>query len=215
MDELPPAPGEPPALVLGKSASPAQRPRELALTSEELAARRRNRLKLLLIVVPALVLTGGSLVAVVRAGSTPPPVRPVSVPHGYSASTDGYFAFAFPSTWSTNDIYSDNTGDDDLSGPTGWAAEHIGVRDVAPVVGEMPPPSLEAFGMDRPTPFTLSGGTPVKVPGATALRYSMTRPGGFEATVIDAWRPAADAEIWLVVHADRDTTQAIVASLNT
>jgi hypothetical protein len=168
-----------------------------------------------LIIVPIVLLTAITLVTVMRAGSNPVPVKPLSVPSGYAPSTDGYFAYAFPASWSTNNIYSDNTGDNDLSGPSGWVAEHVGVRDSAPVVGETPPSTLKAFGMPRPTPYTLTGGTPVSVPGAVALRYTMTRPGGFEATVIDAWRSGVGAEIWLVVHADPATTRTIVSSLNT
>jgi len=136
------------------------------------------------------------------------------VPHGYSASTDGYFAFAFPSSWATNNIYSDDTGDNDLSGPGGWVAEHVGVRDTAPVVGESQPKSLQYFGMPAATPYTLTGGSPVSVPGAVAYRYTMTRPGGFRAAVIDAWRPTVDAEVWLVVQSDAATTDTILASLN-
>jgi hypothetical protein len=185
------------------------------MTPEELRTRRRNRIRLLLIVVPALLLTGSTMVALMLAGSTPPPVKPMSVPHGYSSTTDGYFAFAFPSVWSTNNIYSDDTGDNDLSGSTGWVAEHIGLRDTQPVVNEPQPSSIEYFGMSTATPYKLSAATPFSIQGAVGYRYTMTRPGGFEATVIDAWRPTVDAEIWLVVHADPATTQAIVSSLNT
>jgi hypothetical protein len=41
----------------------------------------------------------------------------------------------------------------------------------------------------------------------------MTRPGGFAATAVDAWRSATGAELWLVVDADPATTSAILASL--
>ena len=46
-----------------------------------------------------------------------------------------------------------------------------------------------------------------------AYRYTMTRPGGFEATAIDAWQSSSGAEIWLVVRADPATTAAVLASL--
>jgi hypothetical protein len=214
VDELPPVRDETGLVVLGSPGTPT-RFVEAPLTAEEVATRRRNRWRLLMIVVPGAILIGITLVAVILAGSTPAPVKPVSLPPGYSSSTDGYFAFAFPSGWSTNDLYSDNTGDNDLSGPSGWVAEHIGVRSVPPVVGETPPKSLQAFGMDQPSAFELSAGTPVEVPGAVALRYTMTRPGGFKAVVIDAWRPTVGAEIWLVVEADPATTGTIIRSLNT
>ena len=206
---------EPAVLTLGEVPGSLRRIDEPLLTHEQVRARRRNRMRLLFVIVPALLLTGATLAIVMLSGSTPDPVKPLSLPTGYSSSTDGYFAFAFPTKWSTNNIYSDDTGDDDLSGSTGWVAEHIGVRNTPPVRGETPPSSLQAFGMDLPTPFHLVGGTAVTVPGAVALRYTMTRPGGFEATVIDAWRPTVDAEIWLVVDADAATTETIVTSLNT
>ena len=41
----------------------------------------------------------------------------------------------------------------------------------------------------------------------------MTRPGGFEATAIDAWQSSSGAEIWLLVRADPATTAAVLASL--
>jgi hypothetical protein len=213
MDELLPAAEDRRFPATGADRPPARRA-EPPLTAEEIQLRRSNRRRLLFVVVPAVLLTATTLVALMLAGSTPPPVRPRSVPPGWSPSTDGYFAFAFPSQWSTNDLYADDTGDNDLSGATGWVAEHIGIRKDSPVIGEVPPPTLEAFGMDRPTPFSLTGGKPVDVPGAVAFKYSMVRAGGFEATVIDAWRPMG-AEIWLVVDADPSTTQTIVGSLNT
>ena len=187
---------------------------EEPLTEEEIKQRRRNRRRLLFVVVPSVLLTATTLVALMLAGSTPPPVKPLSVPSGWSPSTDGYFAFAFPSTWSTNDLYADNTGDNDLSGTTGWVAEHIGIRKTPPVIGEAAPQTLQAFGMQSPTPYSLTEGTPIDVPGAVAFRYYMTRPGGFKATVIDAWR-SLGAEIWLVVDSDPATTKTILASLNT
>jgi hypothetical protein len=205
---------EPSVLTLGDVPGDLRAIDDPLLTHEQARARRRNRVRLLFVIVPAVLLTGATLAIVMLSGSTPVPVKPQSLPAGYSSSTDGYFAFAFPTKWSTNNIYSDDTGDNDLSGSTGWVAEHIGVRKTAPVQGETPPSSLQAFGMDRPTPFRLDDAEPAKVPGAVALRYTMTRPGGFEATVIDAWRPTVDAEIWLVVEADPQTTEAIVASLN-
>jgi hypothetical protein len=201
--------------MLGEVPGAVRRVDEPLLTHEQVRARRRNRVRLLFVIVPAVLLTGATLAIVMLSGSTPDPVKPLSLPAGYSSSTDGYFAFAFPTKWSTNNLYSDDTGDNDLSGSTGWVAEHIGLRKTAPVRGETPPSSLQAFGIDHPTPFRLSGGEPAKVPGAVALRYTMTRPGGFEATVIDAWRPTVDAEIWLVVQADPTTTEAIASSLNT
>jgi hypothetical protein len=215
VDEFLPGSNERPVVLTGGVGAPTRRPAVPTALADTPAARRSNRRKIVLIVVPLIILTGVTLVTVMRAGSNPVPVKPSSVPSGYAPSTDGYFAYAFPATWATNNIYSDNTGDNDLSGPSGWVAEHVGVRETPPVLGEPPPASLEAFGMGRPTPYTLSGGTSVSVPGAVAFRYTMTRPGGFEATVIDAWRSGVGAEMWLVVHADPATTKAIASSLTT
>ena len=46
-----------------------------------------------------------------------------------------------------------------------------------------------------------------------AYRYTMTRPGGFEATAIDAWQSRSGAEIWLLIRADPATTASVLASL--
>ena len=47
-----------------------------------------------------------------------------------------------------------------------------------------------------------------------AFRYIPDRPGGFQATAVDAWQASTGAEIWLLVDADAATTSRILASLS-
>jgi hypothetical protein len=162
----------------------------------------------------SLALLVGALVASGIAESNEPNGPAIVVPAGYQEVRDGYFTYAVPSAWTLNGEYSDQTGDVDNSGPDGWAAQHIGFRSTPPLPGEAQPSSLEAFGMPRPEPYHLSTATPVKVTGASAAyRYELTRPGGFSATVIDAWDQRSAVELWLVVYATPSTTAQIVASL--
>ncbi len=189
------------------------RPRGLELTPAELTARRRNRRWMLGIAIPSVVVLVLALLASRQAERNQPSAPTVPPPAGYSVHNDGYFSYVVPSAWSTNPDFTDQAGDVDTSGKTGWAAEHIGFRHSAPVIGETPPASLRAFGMPRPEPYSLTAGHPVAVRGAAAaFAYTMTRPG-FSATVIDAWMTRYDVEIWLVVHAPAPVTARILDSL--
>jgi hypothetical protein len=191
-----------------------ERRRDSELTPAELAARRRNRRWLGLVIVPSLLVGAVALVAALAASSGGSSVRPLSVPHGYKAVSDGYFAYAVPTSWSQSAAYTDDVGDLDTQGVTGWAAEHVDARATPPVPGEKPPGSFTAFGEPQPTPYQIGGATPIRVSGATvAYRYLVTRPGGFQATAIDAWQTSSGAEIWLLVDADPGTTATILASL--
>jgi hypothetical protein len=186
------------------------------LTEAERVQRRRNRRWLTVIGIPALIVGALSLIASVIAGRSSPSVHPRAVPPGYQAvSSDGVFAYAVPSGWTTNSAYSDDVGDLDTQGNTGWVAEHLGVRSTAPVAGESPPSSFTAFGEPQPRPYHLSPAQPTTVPGTTvAFRYQMTRPGGFVATAIDAWQAGSGSELWLLIDAPAPTTETILASLN-
>jgi hypothetical protein len=142
-------------------------------------------------------------------------VRPVTVPPGYRAVSDSYFAYAVPADWSQNNAYTDNAGDLDTQGPSGWAAEHLEGRTSPPPPGEAPPSSFAVFGQIRPVPFHIGPATRISVKGATvAYRYTLTRPPGFQAVAINAWRVDSGAELWLLVHADARTTAAVIASLS-
>jgi len=184
------------------------------LTPAELASRRRNRRWLALVLGPSLVIGAAALIAALVASSDGPSLHPVHLPVGYQAVSDGYFAYAVPSGWSQSAAYTDDVGDLDTQGQTGWVAEHVGARADAPTVGETPPASLATFGESRPVPYRMGPATPTRVSGATvAYQYSLTRPQ-FQATVIDAWQASSGAEVWLVVHADAATTAIVLSSLN-
>jgi hypothetical protein len=167
------------------------------------------------VVVPALILGTGALIASLLAGSGGSSVRPARLPPGYRAISDGYFGYAVPSAWTQNNAYSDDVGDLDNQGTSGWAAEHIGARTTPPLAGASLPASFAAFGEVRPLPYHLSAGRPVSVKGATvAYQYTLTRPQGFQALAVDAWQAGTGAEIWLLVHADSATMATVIASLN-
>ena len=187
---------------------------EAPLTPAERQLRRRNRKLMAWVAIPALLLGAAALAASLAAGSGPPAPRPLTVPAGYQAVNDGVFAYSVPRSWSKNLAYSDDTGDLDYSGSSGWVGEYLGARQSAPVGGERPPASFSVFGQNRPTPYAVGPAQKVTVAGATvAYRYLITRPDGFEAVAINAWQSSSGAEIWLLVHAPADVTSTIIGSL--
>lgn len=184
------------------------------LTPVERALRRRNRRWLLAIAIPALIVGAAALALTLDATSSSPTVTPSHVPAGFKAVTDDYFGYAVPSSWATNDLFTDDVGDLDTSGSTGWVAEHLQVRTTPPSAGESPPPVFATFGLGRATPYRLGPARLVEVPGAqAAYEYQMTRPGGFAATAVDAWASSTQLEIWMLVHASPALTQEVVATL--
>jgi hypothetical protein len=209
--------GKPGGSGYGSGSGPAggalERRHGSELTPAEKKVRRRNRQWFMIIAIPAAVLGVAALVASVIADQSTPSVKPVSVPAGYKAVSDGVFAYAVPAAWATNDLYTDDVGDLYTSGRTGWVAEHVDARPGPPVVGETPPDAFRAFGVNTPSAYQISAGDPTRVPGAAvAFRYQVTRPGGFEATAIDAWQSSSGAEIWLLVDAAPATTTEIIGT---
>jgi hypothetical protein len=203
----------PPPGGSGRSGGRLERRRPGELTVAELAVRRRNRRWLVLLTIPAVILGVAALGAALLDSGSSPGVSPLSVPGGYKAVSDGVFAYAVPSSWSTSDEYSDDAGDLDTVGASGWAAEHADTRDTAPVAGETPPASFADFGQSRPTPYRLSSGQPTHLGSATvAYRYQITRPDGFRGTAIDAWQARSKSEVWLLIQASPATTAAILST---
>jgi hypothetical protein len=197
----------------GASGGALEPRRNAELTPAEKAVRRRNRQWFLVVAIPAVVLGVAALIAAIVADQSVPSVRPLSVPFGYKAISDGVFAYAVPSSWSTNNLYSDDVGDLDTSGSSGWVAEHVDARASPPIEGEAAPKAFRDFGVDAPSPFHIGAAQPVRVPGTTiAFRYQITRPGGFRATAIDAWQSSSGAEIWLLVDAPQGTTAKILGT---
>jgi hypothetical protein len=185
------------------------------LSPVERAVRRKNRRWMSVVLLPSLLIGVVALIATVVASSSGPSVHPRVVPPGFRAVSDGFFAYAVPSSWSQSSAYTDNVGDLDNEGRSGWVGEHVGARPGPPVPGEAPPAALAAFGEPRPLPYRLGPATPIQVSGASlAYRYSLTRPGGFEATLVDAWQSGPGAEIWILIRADAPTTATVLSSLN-
>lgn len=184
------------------------------MTPDELQARRRNRFWMVGIAVPAIILLVLALLASGIAESNTPSGPAVATIPGYKAVRDGYYSYLVPASWSTNGAFTDAAGDVETSGSSGWAAEHIAYKKSAPTLGEASPKVLGVFGVGSPEPYELTGGHDVEVKGATAaIEYVMSRPGGFRATVVDAWSDRSGVEIWLTVHAGPGVASRIVSSL--
>ncbi|MGH9116288.1 MAG: hypothetical protein ACRDWW_10735 [Acidimicrobiales bacterium] len=206
MQELPPA--------SRRTDGAIERRWDAGLTPLELAVRRRNRRWLGVIALLAVILGVAGLVAAVVSSRQVPKAKPANVPAGYRTVSDGIFAYAVPSAWQQNIAYTDDVGDLDTSGTSGWAAEHVGVSSTAPGPQDHPPSVFTYFGEVRSTPFTLGPAVTMRVPGAAvAYRYDLTRQGGFSATAVDAWQSSTGAQLWLLVHASPATTRTILASL--
>ena len=162
----------------------------------------------------SVAILSAALIASTVANNNEPKGPRLTSPPGYHVVNDSYFAYIVPSGWTGNPAFTDQSGDVDTSGPSGWAAEHIGFLRTNPVLGETPPPSLQSFGMPRPEPFQLTAGRAVSIPGAgPAYQYTATRPGGWTATVVDAYDARAAVELWLMVQAPPDVTARVLSSL--
>jgi hypothetical protein len=186
----------------------------LELTPEERRARRINRRWLVGLAVPSILILLLALIASAVAEHNQPSGPNIPLPAGYQAIRDGYFTYAVPKAWPNSALYSDNAGDLVNTGPGGWAGQHVDFSRNSPTLGETPPTPLQAFGMPGPEPFQLTGGHATTVKGAAvAWAYLATRPGGFRATVIDAYDAAAAVEIWLMVVAPPGVAGQIVSSL--
>ncbi len=169
---------------------------------------------MLILTVTSVIILVLALTATAVYVNNEPSGPKIAVPAGYQAINDGYFSYAVPKDWKNNPANTDQAGDVDTSGSSGFAGEHISLQRNAPVLGAQPPVQLQALGSARPAPFNLAGGQPVAVPGTSAaFRYTASRPGGFRATVIDAYDYRAAVELWLVVDAPSDVTQTVIESL--
>jgi hypothetical protein len=176
--------------------------------------RRKSRRRLGLVAIIGVGLGVATLIAAIVAGRSSPSPQPTSVPAGFKAVDDGVFAYAVPKPWSTNQAATDNAGDRMTGGADGWVAEHVETRTAPPAAGETPPAPFKSFGEPRPTAFSLGPPTPTRVAGTTsAVRYEVTRPGGFRATAVEAWSRPAQVELWIMVHASPATTDSILSTL--
>jgi hypothetical protein len=182
-----------------------QRRRAAELTPAEKVLRRRNRRLMLFISVPAAVIGVVALTAALLADSTSPNVSPASVPAGFQAVSDGYFGYAVPSGWTTDSLFTDNVGDLETSGPTGWVAEHLSTPASAPTAGSPPPSVFRALGVTSPAPPSRT----IAIKGAAAAY--LYRFG--DKTAIDAWRPSTGTEVWILISASPSVTSQIISTV--
>ena len=188
--------------------------RGLDLTPSERARRRSNRRWMLGVACGSILILGAALgVSAVEASKSPNGPQ-ISVPTGYKAMHDGYFTYAVPSSWSTNPAFTDQAGDVETSGSSGWAGQHIGYLLHAPLASAAVPAAVDSFGQSLPAPLTLSSGKSIDVKGASvAFEYQANRANGFHAVLIHAWASRTDVELWLLIHAPQSQTNEILASL--
>jgi hypothetical protein len=192
------------------------RSRGLDFTPEELQARRSNRRWMVGLAVGGIAILAGALAATAIANGNQPSGPRQTAPPGYQTVYNDYFSFVVPKTWTNNGSFTDGAGDVENSGPTGFAAQHIDFLRTPPTLGQTPPAAFQSLGTAHPAPFTLSGGHPVQVKGAsTAFAYTATRPGGFTGSVIDAYDYRAAVELWLLVSGPADVTATVLNSLET
>jgi hypothetical protein len=188
--------------------------RGLDLTPAERLRRRSNRRWMVGLAVGSILLLGAALLVSAIETSREPNGPSISAPAGYQVVKDGYFSYVVPKSWSTNQAYTDQAGDVDTSGTSGWAGQHIDYLLHAPTLQATPPAALQAFGQPAPSPFTLTQGHEITVKGASvAFEYRASRPGGFHAVVVHAWSSATDVELWLMVDAPAAQSSVILNSL--
>ena len=179
--------------------------RPVELTPAERVLRRRNRRLMLFIAIPAVVVGVVALIAALLADNSSPKVTPASVPAGYQAVSDGYFGYAVPSGWSTDSLFTDNVGDLETSGSSGWVAEHLAPRDTPLSAGAPPPSVFRALGVTSPA-------SPERtVPVSGAAGAYLYRFG--DKTAVDAWRSSAGTEVWILISASPQITSQILSSL--
>jgi hypothetical protein len=203
-----------PVCTGGDSPVDLYKSRGLDLTPAERRQRRSNRRWMAVITIVSIGILTAALIATAVYNSNEPSGPAIKAPPGFHTENDGYFSYVVPSAWANNPSFTDQAGDVDTSGPSGFAAEHIDYRVTAPVLGEAQPASLQSFGQAKPTPYQLAGGHPITVKGAAAaLSFTMTRPDGFRAVLVDAWDARAGVELWLEVSAPAAETDTVLASL--
>ena len=190
------------------------RDRGLDLTPTERARRRSNRRWMLGVACGSIVILGAALGVSAIEASKAPNGPQITVPTGYKAVYDGYFTYAVPSSWSTNPAFTDQAGDVETSGSSGWAGQHIDYLLHAPSVSATVPAAVDSFGQSAPASLTLSGSRSIDVKGASvAFEYQANRPNGFHALVVHAWSSRTDVELWLLVHAPQSQADQILTSL--
>lgn len=198
IDRLPPfrGPDKRERLKEERSDVDLHKDRGLDLTPSERVRRRSNRRWMVGVAGGSVLILAAALAVSAIEAARAPSGPQIALPAGYRAVNDGYFTYAVPTSWSTNPAYSDQAGDVETSGPSGWAGQHIDYLLHAPLLGATPPAALESFGQAVPSPLFLAGGHAITVKGASAaFEYQASRPNGFQAVVINAWTSKRDVEI--------------------
>jgi hypothetical protein len=196
--------------VAGKAAA-ASRP---AGSPAERRRVRRTRIWMLLLLLTPVCLAGISLLAFATSGPPEPTVHARAVPSGYYAVTDADFGYAVPNAYQQNTSWTDQNGDFLYGDPKAFVAETLLVADTPPTAGSRPPASLASFGQPTPLPYSLGDGHPIAVPGTSyAYEETMTRPGGYQAVIVDTWERSSSTQMWLMLHSPAPVTRTVIASL--
>ena len=144
------------------------------LTPLEVATRRRNRRWMGLVLAPSLVIGAVALIVAVVASSG----RPVRAPGPGAVRLSGrqrrLFCLRGSVNWSQSSAYTDDVGDLDTQGQSGWAAEHVGARASPPSAGETPPTLVCHLRRAAGRPVPDGAGDPD--PGEAARRSPIATP---------------------------------------
>jgi hypothetical protein len=169
---------------------------------------------MLLLLLTPVCLAGISLLTFATDGPSEPTVHPRAVPSGYYAVTDADFGYSLPNAYQQNTSWTDQNGDFLYGNAKAFVAETLLVVNQRPTAQSRPPSSLESFGEPAPVPYTLRAGHSIDVPGTSyAFEATMTRPGGYQAVIIDAWESSSSTQMWLMLHSPATVTRTVIASL--
>jgi hypothetical protein len=169
---------------------------------------------MLLLLLTPVCLAGISLLAFDTGGPPEPTVEPITTPAGWYAVTDADFGYAVPDAYQQNTTWTDQNGDFFYGRAGAFVAETLLVTKKSPTAASPPPASFRSFGQPTLAPYVLHGGHAVKVKGTNyGYEETLTRPGGYQAEVLDTWEASSSTQMWLLIRAPASVTRTVLASL--
>jgi hypothetical protein len=186
-------------------------PGEPPSASDRGRSRHRWWLALVVLLAPVAIYTSSVLIA--NHGPREPLVS-TTVPPGYRALSDAYFAYVVPTQWKQDQFYTDANGDSFFSGAGGWVGESLRIQKTDPGPNATRPSTVGLFGEPTTVPYRLGPAEALSVPGANAAwRYRLTRADGSTATVVHVWAGDVQTELWLVIQGDPTLVGTVVDSI--